>query len=58
MPDNSGYRLVTAASSYSEQQAAQNKKTMERLTRASPARPVAARIDKDWINGSSSTAKT
>jgi hypothetical protein len=31
---------------------------MERLTRASPARPVAARMDKEWITGSSSTAKT
>lgn len=31
---------------------------MEKLTRASPARPVAARIEKEWINGSSNTPKT
>ena len=31
---------------------------MEMLTRASPAIPVAARIEKDWTTGSSSTAKT
>ena len=58
MPDYSGYRLVTAACSCSEQQAAQNRKTMEKLTRASPARPVAARIEKEWITDSSNTPKT
>ena len=46
------------ACSCSQQKAAQNRKEMERLTRASPARPVAARMDKEWITGSSSTTKT
>jgi len=31
---------------------------MEKPTKASPARPVAARIETDWITGGSSTAKT
>jgi len=31
---------------------------MERLTKASPASPVAARIEMDGITGVSSTAKT
>ena len=38
--------------------AAQNSKVIERLTKASPARPVAARIETDWVTGVSSRAKT
>ena len=47
-----------AAQNRPEQPVAQNKKVMERLTKASPARPVAARIETDWITDNSSTAKT
>ena len=53
-----GHREARGPGSCSKHQAAQNSKPIERLTRASPAKPVAARIDKEWITGSSNKAKT
>ena len=58
MSDQGRHRDAVAPCSWSEQQATQNRKAMERLTKASPARPVAARIERDWITGSFSTVKT
>ena len=58
MPDHSRHRVVTDACNCSEQLVAQNRKEIERLTRARPARPVAAKMDREWITGSSSTPKT
>ncbi len=48
---------ITGGTAPHRHAAAQNRKAMERLTRASPARPVAARSEKDWATESSRTTK-